>query len=105
MASRTRATKTGKGKAKKLSEAALKIMDENAPEFAAFLYDSTLAGDSKSARMLVNLATDSVERQEAAKNRPFRSVALELAQQPQWTGDEFGPIDEIESTGCHGDEG
>lgn len=74
-------------KVKKLNDAALKLVDDNAPKIAQSLLDSTLEGHVQSARLLVDLAEGNVEGEEAAMSRPFRSLALELAGAPEWKGE------------------
>jgi hypothetical protein len=76
------------GKVKKLNKEALKLMDEKATEIAQFLLNNTLDGQVPSARLLVELAEGDVGAEEALTMRPFRSVALELAAEPQWKGEE-----------------
>ena len=69
---------------KKLSEEALKLVDEKAAEIARSLYDSTLDGHALSARLLVELAEGNVEAEEAVSMRPLRSLAFDLAAEPEW---------------------
>ena len=76
------------GKVKKLNKEALKLVDEKAPEIAKSLYESTIKGHVLSARLLVELAEGDVEAEEAMTMRPLRSIALELAAEPQWKGEE-----------------
>ncbi len=71
-------------KAKKLNEAALKMVDENATKIADSLVKSTLDGHVLSARLLIELAEGNIEPEEAMAMRPLRSMALELAAQPPW---------------------
>jgi signal transduction histidine kinase len=79
----------GRGrKIKKLNKEALKIVDENAHKIAQSLYDSTLEGHVLSARLLVDLAEGDVEAEEALSKRPLRSLAEELAAEPQWKGED-----------------
>jgi len=75
-------------KTKKLNEEALKLMDENAAGIAQLLCDSTLHGHMPSARLLVELAQRNVEAVEALMMRPGRSLAQDLAAEPEWQGEE-----------------
>jgi|SRR5271166_2186825 len=77
-------------KTKKLNEAALKLVDEKAAEIAQSLYDSTIDGHMLSARLLVELAEGNVEAEEAVTMRPLRSLALNLAAEPEWRDEESG---------------
>jgi hypothetical protein len=93
MASRnqTAAKKSGKGRAKKLNRAALKLVDEKAKEIANSLYESTLAGHVLSARFLVDLAERDVETEHPMRMRPLHSTAKELASEPEWQHDDADP--------------
>jgi hypothetical protein len=86
-------------KVKKLNEQALKLVDENATEIAKSLLDSTLDGHVLSARLLVELAEGNVEAEEAVTMRPLRSLALNLAAEPQWPGDAPEPAAETGASG------
>jgi hypothetical protein len=81
----------GKGNAgrdlKKVNKAALKLMEDKAGEIADALYGDLLGGKLLSARLLVELAKGSAEAAEAVTMRPFRSLALELAAEPEWPGE------------------
>ena len=76
------------GKVQKLNKEALKIVDENAEKIAKALLASTILGHVLSARLLVELAEGDVEGEEAMTMRPLRSIASELAAEPQWKGEE-----------------
>jgi hypothetical protein len=82
-------------KVKKLNEAALKMVDENATKIAQSLLKSTVDGHVLSARLLVELAEGDIEPEEAMAMRPLRSMALELAAQPPWK-----PESEKQETGA-----
>jgi hypothetical protein len=73
-------------KAKKLNKAALKLVDERATEIAQSLYESTMDGNVVSARLLVELAEGNVAAGDAMVVRPLRSLALDLAAEPEWPG-------------------
>jgi hypothetical protein len=88
---RSAVKKSGRSKVKKLNKEAFKVVDEKAFEIADALLKSTLAGHVLSARLLVDLAEGDVEGDEALTMRPLRSLALELANEPQWTGDSSEP--------------
>jgi hypothetical protein len=76
------------GKVQKLNREAHKIVDENAENIAKSLLASTLEGHVLSARLLVELAEGNVDAEEAMTMRPLRSLATELAAEPQWKGDQ-----------------
>jgi hypothetical protein len=71
-------------KARKLNKAAHKLVDERATEIAQSLLKSTLKGHILSARFLVELAEENVEAEEAMAMQPVRSLALDLAAEPEW---------------------
>jgi hypothetical protein len=81
-------------KAKKLNKEALKLVDEKAAEIAKSLYDSTLDGHVLSARLLVELAEGNVDAEEAMTLRPLRSLASDLAAEPQWPREELEAVEE-----------
>ncbi len=87
--SRKAVARNGVVKAKKLSKEALRLLDENAPEIALALYNSTIKGHVLSAKLLVDLGEGNVDAEEAINMRPLRSLALELAQEPEWQGEDF----------------
>ena len=76
--------KSGTVKAKKLSIAALKLLDDNADQIAQALYNSTLEGHVLSTKLLVDLGEGDVDAEEAITMRPLRSLASELAKEPEW---------------------
>jgi hypothetical protein len=84
-------------KVKKLNKAALKLVDEKATEIAKSLYDSTLDGHVLSARLLVELAEGNVDSEEAMTMQPLRSLALDLAAEPEWTSEESGATAETDA--------
>jgi len=71
-------------KAKTLNKAALKLVDENAAAIAQSLLDSTIHGNVVSARLLMELAGGNVAAEDAMVMRPLRSLALDLAAEPEW---------------------
>jgi hypothetical protein len=85
----------GNGRTKKLNAAALKVVDEKAPEIADSLYKSTLKGHVESLRLLVDLAEGALEGDEAMNKRPARSQAQELAMDPPWQGEDPDAADEV----------
>jgi len=82
-------------KVKKLNEEAHKIVDENAGKIAQSLYESTILGHVLSARLLVELAEGNVDAEEAMAMRAFRSIASELAAEPQWKDEETEAAEEM----------
>jgi hypothetical protein len=82
-----RSNPKAKKKAKKLYSAAFKKVEENADKIAEFLYSSTQKGGVMSAKLLVDLAEENVDIEEALEVGPLRSLALRLAARPPWNGD------------------
>jgi hypothetical protein len=81
-------------KSKKLNQAALDLVNENAALIAKALYDSTIQGHILSARLLVELAEGHVDVEQAMNSRPLRSFAWDLAQEPEWPGESPKPSKE-----------
>jgi hypothetical protein len=79
-------SKAGSRKTTKLKKEALKVADEKAREIAEALCERAIDGNISCARMLVELADGAVDGDEAISNLPLRSIALELASEPLWTG-------------------
>lgn len=79
--------KTGKKQAKRLYSEAFKMVEDNAGQIAKSLYESTKKGKVMSTKLLVDLAEENVDVDEAVETGPLRSLALRLAAQPQWKGD------------------
>ena len=98
MKTRTRsaARKNGNVKVKKLNKEAFKLVEEKAGEIAESLLKSTVEGHVLSARLLVELAEGDVDVEDASMKRPYRSLALQLAEQPQWNNEDPDPEDEME---------
>jgi hypothetical protein len=90
--SRKAIAKNGVVKAKKLSKAALKLLDDNAVQIAQALYNSTLKGHVLSTKLLVDLGEGDVDAEEAITMRPLRSLASELANEPQWKDETVEPV-------------
>lgn len=80
----TAVRKNGKGRVKKLNEEAFKIADEKALEIVQSLLKRAIEGHVLSARLLVELAEGNRDVEEAIAMRPLRSLALQLAGEPQW---------------------
>ena len=74
-------------KAQRLIAAALKLVDDNACEIARSLYESTLAGHVLSAKLLIDLAEGNADVEDAINKRPLRTLAMDLAAEPEWEGD------------------
>jgi hypothetical protein len=73
---------------KKLYEAAQKKVDEKADQLIDSLCKSSLEGNAQSTRLLVELAQGNGEAKEATEPRQIRSFALELASEPEWSGEQ-----------------
>jgi hypothetical protein len=90
--SRKAVARNGVVKAKKLSKEALRLLDENADKIALALYDSTIKGHVLSAKLLVDLGEGNVDAEEAITMRPLRSLAQELAKEPDWQDETLEPV-------------
>jgi hypothetical protein len=71
-------------KARKLNKAVFKLVDENASVIAQSLYEGTVHGNAVSARLLMELAGGNVAAEDAKVMQPLRSLALDLAAEPEW---------------------
>jgi hypothetical protein len=91
---RSRKAVAGNGvvKAKKLSKEALRTLDDNAVEIVLALYNSTIKGHVLSAKLLVDLGEGNVDAEDAINKRPLRSIAWELANEPQWQDEDLEPV-------------
>jgi len=69
------------------------MLDVNAVKIVEALYQSTLKGHVLSAKLLVDLGEGNVDLEEAITIRPLRSLALELAKEPQWQYDTVEPVE------------
>lgn len=63
------------------------MVDVNANEIAQSLLDSTLAGHVLSAKLLIDLAEGDADLEDAINKRPLRTLAMDLAAEPEWEGD------------------
>jgi hypothetical protein len=75
-----------------LRQEADKQVGQHSEELADVLTKSALAGNVASARMLVVLAENKKPEPNPEDTRPVRSIAEELAAQPEWRG----PIEDQE---------
>ena len=66
----------------RLCKASAKTVRENSEKFAQSLFEGALKGDVSCAKLLVTL----IEKTPPPRQRKLRSMALELANSPQWTG-------------------
>jgi hypothetical protein len=62
---------------------AFNMVEERAGEITDALMKSTLEGNVMSTKLLVELAEGDVDVEDALSKRPFRSLALRLANEPQ----------------------
>lgn len=84
--------KVSRGTAK-LKLAADKALEENSDKIAKSLVDKTIAGNGTIAKLLIGLLDGQADSEdEAATERP-RSLAKELASEPEWDGE----LDEAEA--------
>ena len=67
-------------------------MDDNAVEIVLALYNSTIKGHVLSAKLLVDLGEGNVDVEDAVAVWPLRSLALELADEPQWQDEDLEPV-------------
>ncbi len=73
--------------AKKLNQAAFRVVEQRAEEIAKLLMEATRKGQTMSARLLMELAAGNLDAEQAAAMRPFRKLLLELAAEQQLTGE------------------
>ncbi len=78
--------KVSRGTAK-MKEAADKTVAVNSKKIAKALLDKTLAGNSTSARLLLSLAEGQIDCEDEAVVSRVRSMAEELASEPEWNGE------------------
>jgi hypothetical protein len=64
---------------------------KNSTKIAESLVKSALEGNSNSARLLVSLVNRKKNKKTPVKTRHGPSVAMNLAEEPQWKGEENGP--------------
>jgi len=77
------------GGARTLRQLAFQTVQDNGARIAKSLLKQTLGGDFSSAKLLISLAEPRAEKEGARKkNRRGRSVALDLAEEPQWCDQE-----------------
>jgi hypothetical protein len=62
---------------------AFNLVEESAGEITQALMKSTREGKVMSTKLLVELAEGNVDVEDALSKRPFRSLALRLANEPQ----------------------
>ena len=82
----TTRTQSAVGKTRRtirLSKIAFNTVEERAGEITDALMKSALEGKVTSTKLLVELAEGNVDVDEALTKRPFRSLALRLANEPQ----------------------
>lgn len=84
--------KDSNSKTKRLNSEAFKVVEEQAHEIAQALMKSTKKGKVMSTRLLVELAGGNMTVEEAPTG-PLRSLALELAAQPQMPAESLTPDD------------
>ena len=68
-----------------LREAACRTVRENAQKLTASLMGKALAGDAGCTKMFLSLVEKRPEKEAGGKKKRCRSIALELAAEPQWT--------------------
>ena len=68
------------------------MLDVYAVEIIKALYDSTIKGHVLSAKLLVDLGEGDVDLEEAITIRPLRSLAAELAIEPEWQDETLEPV-------------
>jgi hypothetical protein len=78
------ATRNGKVRVERLNKAAFKMVEERAGEIAESLMNRAKQGHVVSARFLVELAEGNLDAEEALTMRPLLSLAMRLAEEPQW---------------------
>jgi hypothetical protein len=89
LTTRTQQAVGKKRKTKKLITEAFNQVENNAPAFAKSLYDQAIKGHVLSAKLLVELAEGDADLDETINKKPLNSLALRLANQPEWKGAPF----------------
>lgn len=100
-ADRTKEPKRGSGAAK-LREAADKILSRDSQDLAEALSTSGKSGKIQSTKFLYELSDAGDERDEQEDAQKLRSIALELANAPQWTGPLPSEMDDEEDEAIAG---
>lgn len=80
--------KVSRGTAK-MKEAADETLEANSKKIAESLLQKTLAGNTTSAKLLFELAERKIDAEDEPVMKPLRSLAEELAAEPEWTGEEI----------------
>ena len=73
-----------RNEAQVLRQAACLTMKEKSAEFTTSLWQSALKGNTNCAKMLLAVVGKRPEKVDTKKNRPDRSLAINLAAQPEW---------------------
>jgi len=89
LTTRTEKAPGKKRKTKKLITEAFNQVENNAVQIVKALYDSTIEGHVLSAKLLVELAEGDTDLDETINKRPFNSLALRIANEPEWKGPPF----------------
>lgn len=83
--SKTTRSKARRG-SEKLREAANKVMGRDSKKIAEALSENGKKGQLQSIKFMYDLSEQGAEEDEHEGARKIRSMALELANSPQWTG-------------------
>lgn len=81
--------KPGSRVAAKMSEVAGKALEENSEMIVNSLVQSTLGGNTNSAKLLFSLADGQLSSEEEKKMQPCSSQAKKLASEPEWGSKEI----------------
>lgn len=101
MAETTKEPKRGSG-ATRLREAADRILSRDSQDLAEALSTSGKSGKIQSTKFLYELSDAGDERDEQEDAQKLRSIALELANAPQWTGPLPSEMDDEEDEAMAG---
>jgi hypothetical protein len=83
----------------RLNEEALKQVTENAAAIALALCEATNKGNVISARLLVELAQDQIDTDEATMKQQVQSIAKQIELEKEWIDPPLTPEDEALATG------
>jgi len=84
---RKTAGKTGKAKLNKLNEAAFKIVEKDPGKIARALAGAVAKGNVMSMKLLIGLAKEFVDAEQAEVLGPFHDLLVDLAAEPEWPAD------------------
>jgi hypothetical protein len=88
-----------KRKLLKLNEQAFNQVETNATEIASALCEATKKGNCISARLLVELAQDQIDTEEASRKQVVQSIGKQIELEKEWIAPPLTPEEEALATG------